>query len=166
MKNYVLILRPRASSLSCFHTFLCCLHYSSFTTWFGLFWADMCLSPCHHSIITDYWLELCPALELNKVHIIWWSYLRDFSLEYLLTYKKRIHFFWKSSIAVAGNQTQIAQTKVRFVDHYTIIAWMKIGGSMDHFMPHKLLVLMIFGQQPHNGLWPLTSSFLQNYIGK
>ena len=36
--------------------------------------------------------KLC-LLCTNKVQIIWWSYLRDFSLEYLLTYKKRIYFF-------------------------------------------------------------------------
>ena len=114
--------RSRLEDLHCF--FLCCSHFSPFTTWFGLFSADMCLSPCHHSIITDYILELCPALELNKVHIIWWSYLRDFSLEYLLTYKKRIYFFWKNSIADTGNQTRRCGMRVHDSDHYTITAWM------------------------------------------
>ena len=109
--------------------------------------------------------KLC-LLCTNKVHIIWWSYLRDFSLEYLLTYKKRIYFFWKSSIAVAGNQTRIVWTEVKCIDHYTITTWMRVMGSMDHFIPHKLLVLMIFGQWPHHGLWPLTSNLLQNDIGK
>ena len=109
--------------------------------------------------------KLC-LLCTNKVQIIWWSYLRDFSLEYLLTYKKRIYFFWKSSIADARNRTRRCSMRVHYSDHYTITAWMKMVGSMDHFMPHKLLVLMIFGQRPHHGLWPLTSSLLQNDIGK
>ena len=106
-----------------------------------------------------------PCSEQDKVHVSW-AYLRDFSIEYLLTYKKRIHFFWKSSTADAGNPIRRCGVRVYDSDHYTISAWMKKEGSMDHFMPHKLLVLMIFGQRPHHGLWPLTSSLLQNDIGK
>ena len=38
-------------------------------------------------------------------------------------------------------------------NHCTITTWMKAIGSMDHFIHHKLLVLMIFWQRPHHGLW-------------
>ena len=54
--------------------------------------------------------------------------------------------------ADAGNPIRRCGVRVYDSDHYTISAWMKKEGSMDHFMPHKLLVLMIFGQRPHHGL--------------
>ena len=102
--------------------------------------------------------KLCPLCS-NKVHIIWWSYLRDFSLEYLLTYKKRIYFFWKSSIADAGNQTRRCGVRVHDSDHYTITAWMKCEGYWVYLMN----ILVVFhwgciGGQPQrsiltSGLW-------------
>ena len=167
-------------------TFLCCLHYSPFTTWFCLHWAAI----WHYFLIPDSsfvgtegtkLFRLCtnkafPALYQQScsscvpTKFSWYrrsvSKCEISAFKYLYTYKKRICFFWKNSVAVAKNWTQIAQTEVWCLDHYTITAWMKLMSSMDQLMPLKPLVLMILGQWPHHGLWPLTSSLIQNDIGK
>ena len=46
-----------------------------------------------------------PCSEQDKVHVSW-AYLRDFSIEYLLTYKKNVKKFWTNFInAPAGYRT-------------------------------------------------------------
>ena len=158
--------------------FLCCLHCSPFTIWFGLYWAAI----WHYSLIPDSsfvgtertkLFRLCTNKALSALYQQSSLDIGDQCLSVKYQHssistliKREFYFFWKSSIAVAGDRTQIAQTEVCCVDHYTIIAWMERESSMDQFMPHKLLVLIIFGQRPHHGLWPLTSSLLQNDIGK
>ena len=56
------------------------------------------------------------------------------AFKYLYTYKKRIWVFGKSSTAVAGSGTRMAQTKFWCIDQYIITTLMKRKGSMGEFM--------------------------------
>ena len=94
--------------------------------YYWLFWPTQ---SCHVSLVLSslwhYWLYTMDFVELRARQsfvelragqsfvVLWaqqspctWAYLRDFSIEYLLTYKKNIRKFWPNFIyAPAGNWT-------------------------------------------------------------